>query len=100
MRHRPRGESLLAASRSSATAGRTASLSSRRARSGSGSGTAELEVEAPAPTIVAVFADARPVEPVLVGDRTTITVAIPNEGWHLFVVRAALGLRLVAARFN
>jgi hypothetical protein len=65
-----------------------------------GSGTAELEVEAPAPTVVSVYADARPVEPLLVGDRTTITVEIPNEGWHPFVVRAAPGLRLVAARFR
>jgi hypothetical protein len=65
-----------------------------------GSGTAELELEAPAPTLVSVFADARAVEPVLVGDRTTITVELPTAGWHPFVVRAAPGLRLVAARFR
>jgi hypothetical protein len=65
-----------------------------------GSGTAELEVEAPAPTLVSVYADGRAVEPVLVGDRATITVEIPTEGWHPFVVRAAPGLRLVVARFN
>jgi hypothetical protein len=65
-----------------------------------GSGTAELQLEAPAPTLVSVFADARAVEPVLVGDRTTITVELPNAGWHPFVVRAAPGLRLVAARFR
>ena len=65
-----------------------------------GSGTAELELEAPAPTLVSVYADGRAVEPVLVADRTRITVEIPNEGWHPFVVRAAPGLRLVAARFR
>ncbi|MGH3041929.1 MAG: hypothetical protein ACRDNG_09380, partial [Gaiellaceae bacterium] len=65
-----------------------------------GSGTAELELEAPAPTVVSVYADARAVEPMLVSGRTTITVEIPNQGWHPFVLRGAPGLRLVAASFG
>jgi hypothetical protein len=48
---------------------------------------------------VTVYADARPVEPVLVDGRTTIRVELPNEAWHPFVVRAAPGLRLVGAGF-
>jgi hypothetical protein len=65
-----------------------------------GSGRAELELEAPAPTMVSVYADARAVEPELVGDRTTIGVELPNRGWHAFVVRGAPGLRLVRAGFG
>ena len=65
-----------------------------------GSGRAELELEAPAPTMVSVFADGRALEPELVGDRTTIGVELPSEGWHAFVVRGAPGLRLTGARFR
>jgi hypothetical protein len=48
---------------------------------------------------VTVYADARSVEPVLVDGPTTIRVALPNEGWHPFVVRGAPGLRLARAGF-
>jgi hypothetical protein len=65
-----------------------------------GSGTAELELEAPAPMVVSVYADARPVAPVLVSGPTTITVELPNSDWHPIVVRAAPGLRLVRAGFR
>ena len=64
-----------------------------------GSGRAELELEAPAPTRVSVFADGRVLEPELVGDRTTISVELPSQGWHSFVVRGAPGLQLVRAGF-
>lgn len=65
-----------------------------------GSGRAELELEAPAPTMVSVFADGHALEPELVGDRATISVELPTQGWHAFVVRAAPGLKLTGARFR
>jgi hypothetical protein len=49
--------------------------------------------------VVSVHADARPVAPVLVSGRTTITVELPSRDWHPIVVRAAPGLRLVRAGF-
>lgn len=65
-----------------------------------GQGVAELELEAPAPTTVAVYADARAVEPELVEGRTTIRVELPNDGWHPVVVQGAPGLRLLRAGFG
>jgi hypothetical protein len=62
-----------------------------------GAGRAELELESPAPTVVGVWVDGRAVEPELVAGRATIAVDLPNEDWHPVVVRAAPGLRLVAA---
>jgi hypothetical protein len=64
-----------------------------------GSGLAELELEAPAPMMVSVYANARALEPELVSGRTTISVELPERGWHPFVVRGAPGLRLVSAGF-
>jgi hypothetical protein len=64
-----------------------------------GSGRAEVELQSSAPTMVSIYADARAVGPELVSDRTTISVELPNRGWHPFVVRGAPGLRLVRAGF-
>jgi hypothetical protein len=64
-----------------------------------GSGRAELELEAQAPTMVSVYADASALEPELVSGRTTISVELPERGWHPFVVRGAPGLRLLSAGF-
>jgi hypothetical protein len=64
-----------------------------------GSGRAELELEAPAPTMVSVYADGRALELELVSGRTTISVELPERGWHPFVVRGAPGLRLLSAGF-
>jgi len=64
-----------------------------------GNGRAELELAAAVPTLVRVFADGRPLEPVLTTGRETVTVGadLAEGGWHAFVVRAAPGLRLVRA---
>ena len=64
-----------------------------------GSGRAELELEVPAPTTVSVYADGRALEPELVSGRTTISIELPEPGWHPFVVRGAPGLRLAGAGF-